>query len=99
MAMGFALSGFAKSSEGYSAFSNAAFFPLLFLSGVYFPMDTAPRWAQQIPGLLPLSPCLRILRAIFDGGAGLAHLGAALGVVVAWTGVCSGLALLRFRWA
>ena len=97
--VGFALSGLVRSAESYSACSNAAFFPLMFLSGVYFPMDTAPHWVRQAAALMPLSPCLGILRAVFNGGGGLATHWAGLGVVLAWTLACFFLAVQRFRWA
>jgi len=98
MAMGFALAGFARTAEGYSAFANAFFFPMMFLSGVYFSVDTAPRWMQVAVVMLPLSPYLKALRAIFNDGASLAGQGAGLAVVVLWTVACFGLAVRRFRW-
>lgn len=96
---GFALSGLVRSIEGYSACANAAFFPLLFLSGVLFPLDTAPAWLRQAAALLPLSPCLGALRDIFGGRTGLAAHAAGLGLVALWTGACFLLAARRFRWA
>ena len=98
MTMGFALAGLADTSEGYSAFANACFFPMLFLSGVYFSIDTAPRWMQVAVVMLPLSPYLKALRAIFNDGATLAGHEAGLAVVLLWTIACFGLAVRRFRW-
>jgi len=98
IAAGFALSGLARSVEGYSACANAAFFPLMLLSGVYFPLGTAPSWLRQAAALLPLSPCLGALRGIFGGGAGLAAHGAGLSVVGAWTILSLSIAVRRFRW-
>ena len=99
MSMGFALSGFARTSEGYAAISNAFFFPMMFLSGVYFTLDSAPRWMQQAVVALPLSPFLKILRAVFNDGTGLAGHGLGLAIVLAWTGGCFLLALKKFSWA
>lgn len=99
MAMGFALSGFAKTSEGYAAISNAFFFPMMFLSGVYFTLDSAPRWMQQAVIALPLSPYLKALRAVFNDGASLAGHGAGLAIVAAWTAGCFLIAVKKFNWA
>ena len=99
MAMGFALAGFAETSEGYAAISNVAFLPMMLLSGVYFTLDAAPRWLQQAVLVLPLSPFLKTLRAVFNDGAGLAGRGTDLAIVAAWAGGCFLLALRRFRWA
>jgi ABC-type multidrug transport system permease subunit len=46
MAFGFALSSFAQTTEAYAAISNLCFFPMMLLSGVYFTLDSAPRWLQ-----------------------------------------------------
>ena len=99
MAMGFALAGFAQTSEGYAAISNAFFLPMTFLSGVYFTLDSAPRWMQQAVVVLPLSPFLKALRAVFNDGTGLAGHGAGLAVVATWTAGCFLVALKRFKWA
>lgn len=99
MALGFALSSFADTSEGYAALSNAFFFPMMFLSGVYFTLDAAPRWLQQAVTLLPLSPYLKALRSVFnDGGSALPHL-PGLAVVLAWGFLGFLVAVKRFRWA
>ncbi len=99
MAMGFALAGFAQTSEGYAAISNVFFFPMMLLSGVYFTLDSAPRWMQRSVTVLPLSPYLKALRAVFNDGAGLAGQGAGLAVVAIWTALCFMVAVKRFKWA
>jgi ABC-type multidrug transport system permease subunit len=99
MALGFALSSFANTSESYAAISNAFFFPMMLLSGVYFTLDAAPRWLQQAVTLLPLSPYLKALRTVFnDGGSPLANL-PGLAVVLAWGLLGFAVAVKRFRWA
>lgn len=98
MAMGFAMAGFARTHEGYAALSNAFFFPMMIFSGVYFTLDAAPRWMQQASHLLPLSPFLKALRAIFNDGASLSSQGWDLALVGLWTLLCIGTALKKFRW-
>jgi len=99
MSMGFALSGFAKTAEGYGAISNVFFFPMMFLSGVYFTLDSAPRWMQQAVIALPLSPYLKALRAIFNDGANLSGHGLGLTIVAVWTAGCFMIAVKKFSWA
>ena len=99
MAMGFALSSFTQTSEGYAAISNAFFLPMMFLSEAYFTLDSAPRWIQQAVLVLPLSPYLKALRAVFNDGAGLTGHGLGLAVVGLWTIGCFLLAVKRFKWA
>ena len=99
MAFGFALSGFAETSEGYAAISNLVFFPLMMLSGVYFTLDSAPSWLQVTVATLPLAPFVKALRAVFNDGSSLAGHGLGLGIVLAWGLAAFALAVRRFRWA
>lgn len=99
MALGFALSSFADTSEAYAAISNVFFFPMMFLSGVYFTLDGAPKWMQQATQTLPLSPFLKTLRAIFNDGAGLAGHGLGMTILGIWATGAFLLALKKFRWA
>ncbi len=98
LAMGFALSSFASTVETYGAISNLVFFPMMLLSGVYFRLDGAPRWMQAAVSVLPLSPYLRALRAVFNDGATLAGHGAGLAILGAWAVLSFVLAVKRFRW-
>ena len=98
LAMGFALSSFASTVETYGAISNLAFFPMMLLSGVYFRLDGAPQWMQKAVFILPLSPFLRVLRAVFNDGATLAGHGAGLSILGAWALLSFYLAVKRFRW-
>jgi ABC-2 type transport system permease protein len=98
IAMGFALSSFASTIETYAPISNLVFFPMMLLSGVYFRLDSAPRWMQTAVFILPLSPYLRVLRAVFNDGATLAGHGVGLAILGAWAVLSFVLAVKRFRW-
>jgi ABC-2 type transport system permease protein len=98
LAMGFALSSFASTVETYGAISNLAFFPMMLLSGVYFRLDSAPQWMQKAVFILPLSPFLRVLRAVFNDGGTLTGHGAGLTILGAWAVLSFFLAVKRFRW-
>ena len=98
IAMGFALSSFASTVETYGAVSNLAFFPMMLLSGVYFRLDGAPQWLQKAVLILPLSPFLRALRAVYNDGAALREHTFGLIIVVAWAGLSFLFAVKRFRW-
>jgi len=98
MAIGFALASFAETAETYAAISNLCFFPMMLLSGVYFTLDSAPRWLQHAVTALPLSPYLKALRAVFNDGAGLGAHAWGLGLVGLWGVAAFTLAVKRFRW-
>ncbi|MEA2166569.1 MAG: type transport system permease protein [Thermoanaerobaculia bacterium] len=98
IAMGFALSSFASTVETYGAVSNLAFFPMMLLSGVYFRLDSAPQWLQNAVLILPLSPFLRALRAVYNDGASLQEHISGLVILAAWAVLSFGFAVKRFRW-
>ena len=98
IAMGFALSSFASTVETYGAVSNLAFFPMMLLSGVYFRLDGAPQWIQKAVIVLPLSPFLTMLRAVYNDGATLAGQATAIIVLGLWATLCFAFAVKRFKW-
>ncbi len=53
--MGMILSGFIKDVEAASAIGNAIAFPMMFLSGTYFPLEIMPSYIQTISKVLPLT--------------------------------------------
>jgi len=60
MALGFASAGIAiavkmNSPEGFQMIMNLLIMPLQFLSGIFFPIDRMPEWAQWIAYVNPLT--------------------------------------------
>lgn len=98
ISLGYVLASFARTVDAYGGLSNMVFLPLMMLSGVYFSLDSAPNWLQRTSDLLPLTPLLKALRAVFNDGAGLATQGNALAILGTWTVVMFVLATRRFKW-
>lgn len=71
LAMGFAISSIAPNVETAASYSNLITFPMLFLSGVFFAVDSAPGWLQPITKLLPLRYLVDALREVMTRGKGL----------------------------
>lgn len=98
ISLGYLLASFAQTPEVYSGIANLTFLPLMLLSGVYFSLDGAPAWLQGFSDLLPLTPLLRVLRAIFNDGDGLAAQWRGIAIVAAWTAALFAIATRRFKW-
>ena len=95
-ALGLALTGFVRSSEGASAVVNAIYLPMVFTSGVFFAVDSMPEFLQVIAMVSPLTYLLDLVRDLYVDGGNPSPTD--LAVLAAW-GV-AGLvgALRRFRW-
>ncbi|MCC6703785.1 MAG: ABC transporter permease [Thermomicrobiales bacterium] len=98
LAIGFAISSVARTTESAAGISNLLVFPMLFLSGVFFETDSAPEWIQPLTRLLPLRFAVDALREPMTRGAGLIDIWQpllALGVIFA---LALAFAARFFRW-
>ena len=98
ISLGYVLGSLARSTETYGGLANLVFLPLMLLSGVYFSLDSAPAWLQQLSDALPLAPLITALRAIFNDGASLASQEGLIARVAVWSVLLFLLATRRFRW-
>lgn len=100
MMLGFGLliGGWAKNENQSAPVSNLISFPMMFLSGVFFPRFLFPEWLQGITTYIPLSPVVDGLRRIMTEHASLLDLGPELGMIGLWTLAVYALAIVLFRW-
>jgi ABC-2 type transport system permease protein len=98
MAFGFAIAGWAKNEEQAQPVAQLIQFPMMFLSGTFFPRDGFPPLLQHITGFLPLTYLSDALRHVANDGASLwAVRSDVLGLVV-WGIVAGFIAIRVFRW-
>jgi ABC-2 type transport system permease protein len=98
VALGYLISGLARSQESVSALTNLVQFPMLFLSGIFIPIDIMPKWIRPVVDVIPLSYLADLLRQVMVGSTPTYPLLLDLGVVAGWLVVCSLLAVRFFRW-
>jgi ABC-2 type transport system permease protein len=98
LAIGFAISSVARTTESAAGISNLITFPMLFLSGVFFDVDSAPGWLQPITKVLPLHYLVEALREPMTLGNGLDAIWVDLLVLVAIFTVAVLFAVRFFRW-
>lgn len=98
LAIGFAISGFARNVESAASYANLITFPMLFLSGVFFDMDAAPAWLQPITRILPLRFLVDALREPMTRGNGLAEIWIDLVVLALTFLIGMTIAVRFFRW-
>lgn len=95
---GMAVGGWANDEKQSAPLGNLVSFPMMFLSGVFFPRFLMPEWLQHISAFIPLSPAIDGLRMIATQGKHLLDLGPQLGLMGAWMVAIYFLAFRLFRW-
>ncbi len=98
LGFGVLIGGWAKNENQSAVLTNIISFPLMFLSGVFFPRFLMPEWLQGITGFLPLTPIIDGIRFITTEGATLLDLGPQLAVIGVWALVVYAFAIKLFRW-
>lgn len=98
-AIGLAVANFVRRADAAPAIANLTFFPLAFLSGVFFPIQGAPEWVVRLAHVFPLSHIVESFTACFSphtqgGGFALQDLAS----VAVWGALAMAVAVRRFRW-
>ncbi len=97
LSLGFVLASLVPTARFAQPIGAAALYPMLFLSGLFFPVARLPRALQAIAYLLPTTHAVALLNGVWDGSGWSAHwvnAAALLVLFVAYTG----LATRVFRW-
>ncbi len=98
LGIGLAIGGWAKNERQAAPLANIIVFPMMFLSGTFFPRFLMPDWLQGITAYLPLSPVIDGARLITAEGQHLWQLGPQLGVLTFWLVLVYAIAFRVFRW-
>jgi ABC-2 type transport system permease protein len=95
---GLAIGGWAKNENQAAPLSNLVSFPMMFLSGTFFPRFLMPEWLQTVSGFLPLTPFIDGARMIMVEGQHLTAIGPQIGMLAVWGIVIYLIAFKVFRW-
>lgn len=98
LGIGLALGGWAKNERQAAPLSNIIVFPMMFLSGTFFPRFLMPEWLQNVSGLLPLTPVIDGIRLIATEGKHFTDILPQLGLIGVWMIVIYAIAFKVFRW-
>ena len=96
--MGYLIAAIAKSVESASGISSAINFPMMFLSGVFFPLTLLPAFLAPVVKALPLTYLADAFRQITVGGTPLFPMWIDIAVLAGWGIVCMALASRFFKW-
>ncbi|MDB5184949.1 MAG: type transporter [Candidatus Saccharibacteria bacterium] len=98
LGIGLAVGGWAQNERQAAPLGNVIVFPMLFLSGTFFPRFLMPSWLQHVTTFLPLTPVIDGLRLLTTEGKHLVDLGPQLGLMGLWLLVIYAIAFRVFRW-
>jgi ABC-2 type transport system permease protein len=98
LGIGLALGGWAKNERQVAPLGNIIVFPMMFLTGVFFPRYLMPQWLQGVTTYMPLTPVIDGARLIATEGKSLLDIGSQLGIMAVWTVIIYIIAFRVFRW-
>ncbi|MCA9348322.1 ABC transporter permease [Candidatus Saccharibacteria bacterium] len=96
--IGLAIGGWARTENQAAPLAQMITLPMMFLSGVFFPVFLMPEFLQNITKFIPLTPIIEALRLIVTENASLLDLGSQLGIIGGWIVIVYVLAFRVFRW-
>ena len=95
--LGVVLTSFAKDQETAMMLMMTLMFPMMFLSGVFFPIQQMPWYMQDISKVLPLTYASQALRKVMVLGAGVPAISTELIILIVFGVVMIAIALPVFR--
>jgi ABC-2 type transport system permease protein len=98
VSIGYVIASFAKTEEAANGMTSVVQFPLMFLSGIFFPLEIMPDWLRSVATFMPLTYLGDALRQVMVGGAPFVPLGVDVAVLAGWFVVCLGISARFFRW-
>ena len=98
LALGYVIASFASTEDSANGMTSVVQFPMMFLSGTFFPIQAMPDALQAVARLIPLTYLADALRQVMVGGVPFATLGVCAGVLLGWLVVCFAIASRKFRW-
>jgi len=98
LAIGYAISSVARNTEAAASYANLITFPMLFLSGVFFPVGSMPDWLEPVMKVLPLKYLVDALREPMMYGNGISAIWVDLLVLAGVFAVAMAFAIRFFKW-
>jgi len=98
IALGLTIAARFSSEELVGGLLNLLTWPMMLLSGVWFSIESAPRWVQRIAEIFPLTQLIDAARAVMLDGAGIRRILPNLIYLAATTVVFLAFGAWSFRW-
>ena len=98
VSLGLLIGSWAKNENQSSALTNLVSFPMMFLSGAFFPSYLFPEWLRGVSQFIPMTSVVDGFRLIMAENASLFAVGRQVLVVFGVTIVVYFISTRVFRW-
>lgn len=98
IALGYVVAAFSKNQESAAGISSMLSFPLMFLSGLFFPVELMPAFLRPIVALIPLTYLVDAIRQVMVESNPLHPLPVDVAVMGAWLAGGLMVAVRFFKW-
>ncbi len=96
--LGYVIASFTRTEEAANGVTQVVQVLMMFLSGIFFPIDLMPDWMKSVATLLPLTYLGDALRQTMVGSSPFVPLTVGLAILSGWLVVCLGISARYFRW-
>ena len=97
LSIGFVIASLVPTARFAQPLGSILLYPMIPLSGLFFPLDALPPALEALARLLPLTYAVALLEGIWSGDPWSAHLGDVASLVAVFV-VCTALSARVFRW-
>ena len=98
VSLGYLIASLSKTEESVFGITSVLNFPMMFLSGIFFPLETMPDWIRPVVRAIPLTYLGDALRQTMVGAPPVHALGVDALVLGIWLAVAAVLSVRLFRW-
>jgi ABC-2 type transport system permease protein len=97
LSLGFVIASLVPTARFAQVISAAVLYPMLALSGLFYPVERFPRWLEAFAYLFPTTHAVSLLKGVWDGSGWGAHWVNVVALLVLFA-VYTALSTKVFRW-
>ncbi len=97
LSFGFVIASLVPTARFAQPLGGLILYPMLALSGLFFPVDRLPGSLQLVAQALPTTHAVALLQGVWDGSGWAAHVWNVVGLAAVFV-VCIGISRRVFRW-
>jgi ABC-2 type transport system permease protein len=97
LTLGFIVASIVPTARFAQPLSAAVFYPMVAVSGLFYPLDRLPTAARLIARVLPTTHAVALMDGIWQGAGWSAHVGDVVALVII-AAVCVAISTRVFRW-